>query len=95
MNKTTEERLRDAEERARQAILAVRALKSARHQEQRRREARCKVILGAWLMANRPDLVESIKAGLKRPQDRYAFGLDERPPAYPAGAEPNVGDLNA
>lgn len=92
MTKTTEERLREAEERARHAILQVRALKTERSQEQRRLDARCKVILGAWLMANRPDLVESIKAGLKRPQDRFAFGLD-KPMALSVKQE--VGDPGA
>jgi hypothetical protein len=92
MTKTTEERLREAEERARHAILQVKALKTERSQEQRRLDARCKLILGGWLMANRPDLVESIKAGLQRPQDRYAFGLD-KPLALPPKRE--VGDASA
>lgn len=92
MTKTTEERLREAEERARHAILQVKALKTERSHEQRRLDARCKVILGAWLRANRPDLVESIKADLKRPQDRYAFGLDKHL-ALPAKRE--VGDASA
>jgi hypothetical protein len=35
------------------------------------------VILGNWLMSNRPDLVEQIKAQLTKPQDRAPFGLEE------------------
>lgn len=77
MKKMTEERLREAEERAREAILLVKALKTEHSEEQRRLDVRRKVILGAWLLANRPDLVQSIKEGLQRPQDRYAFGMDQ------------------
>lgn len=50
-------------------------------QAQEARRARAKraqqvAILGGWLMANRPDLVEEIKRALTRKQDRAAFGLE-------------------
>ena len=45
--------------------------------EQRRLRTRQAIILGTWLMANHPDLVDDIKKQLDRPQDRKAFGLDE------------------
>jgi hypothetical protein len=92
MNKSTDERLRDAEERARQAALRVKALKTERSREQRRHDAKRKVILGAWLMANRPDLVETIQRSLHRPQDRAAFGLNVDIPLPIEGPAGESGD---
>lgn len=49
----------------------------ARQSEQdRKARARQAIIIGAWVQANRPELVEEIKAGLTRDQDRAAFGLE-------------------
>lgn len=42
---------------------------------ERARRAQQLAILGGWLMANDPAMVEMIKASLKRRQDRAAFGL--------------------
>jgi len=42
---------------------------------ERKRLERQKIILGGWLMSQRPDMVEHIKGALTRPQDRAAFGL--------------------
>lgn len=45
--------------------------------EDRRNRTRQVIVLGGWLITHRPDLVEQIKTGLRRPQDRRAFGLPE------------------
>jgi hypothetical protein len=73
MKKSTEERLREAEDIQRQAGLRVAALKAERSKEQRQLDARRKVILGAWLIAHKPELVSKAVEGLKRDQDRAAF----------------------
>lgn len=41
---------------------------------QRRLRTRQAIILGGWLLANRPEIVEEVKAHLVRPQDLSAFG---------------------
>ena len=41
---------------------------------QRRVRTRQAIILGGWLLANRPEIVEEVKAQLVRPQDLSAFG---------------------
>lgn len=56
--------------KARRAQLVARASTEAR-----RNRARQAIILGTWLLARRPDVVEQIKSELQRPQDRIAFGL--------------------
>jgi hypothetical protein len=61
-----------------EALRARRAQLVARHSaEERRNRTRQIIILGSWLIAHRPDLVERITSGLQRPQDRKAFGLPE------------------
>lgn len=40
---------------------------------QRRLRTRQAIILGGWLLANRPEIVEEVKAQLVRPQDLSAF----------------------
>ena len=55
--------------RARKAQLLARdgaAMRSAR--------TRQAIILGTWLLAHRPDLVDEVTAQLTRPQDIKAFG---------------------
>ena len=42
---------------------------------ERKRLERQKIILGGWLMSQRPDLVSEIVGQLTRPQDRALFGL--------------------
>lgn len=42
---------------------------------ERKRLERQKIIIGGWLMSQRPDLVSEIVGQLTRPQDRAAFGL--------------------
>lgn len=46
--------------------------------EVRKKRTRQAVILGAWLIEKRPDLVEQIKAQLVRPQDLAAFGIEAK-----------------
>ena len=41
---------------------------------ERKRLERQKIILGGWLMSQRPDLVSEIVGQLTRPQDRALFG---------------------
>lgn len=41
---------------------------------QRRQRTRQAIILGGWLLTNRPEIVEEVKAQLVRPQDLSAFG---------------------
>ncbi len=58
------------------------------HSEARKQRTRKAVILGAWIMEKRPDLVAEIVAQLVRPQDRAAFGIEPEKPtllASPAG----------
>ena len=55
--------------KARKAQLLVRESTT-----QRRLRTRQAIILGGWLLANRPEIVEEVKAQLMRPQDLSAFG---------------------
>ena len=55
--------------KARKAQLLVRESTT-----QRRLRTRQAIILGGWLLANRPEIVEEVKAQLVRPQDLSAFG---------------------
>lgn len=93
MSRTTEERIREAEDRAKQALLKVRALRAERNLEQRRLDARRKSILGGWLIAHRPELVsEIVSRHLPRDQDREAFrgwtpSSHKSPPSAPDQAE--------
>ncbi|MEY2842510.1 MAG: hypothetical protein RI920_547, partial [Pseudomonadota bacterium] len=48
---------------------------STEQAEKRKNTAHQNVIIGAWVRANKPDLVEQIKASLQRPQDRAAFQM--------------------
>jgi hypothetical protein len=41
----------------------------------RRLRTRQAIILGTWLLSERPDVVDLIKTRLVRPQDRQAFDL--------------------
>lgn len=43
---------------------------------EREHSTRQKIVLGGWLLANDLALVEKVKAGLTRDQDRKAFGLE-------------------
>lgn len=52
------------------------AIQARESQRERKARARQAIILGAWVQANRPDVVEACKAALTRPQDRAAFGLE-------------------
>lgn len=71
--------------KARRAQLVARATAEAR-----RNRARQAIILGTWLLARRPEMVEQIKSELQRPQDRLAFGL----PVVPGDASKQV-DVHA
>jgi hypothetical protein len=46
---------------------------------ERRRRTRRSIIIGAWIQQHRPDIVEAVKAGLTREQDRAAFGSRSAP----------------
>lgn len=43
--------------------------------QEREQSTRQKIILGGWILANDLELVEKVKEGLTRDQDRIAFGL--------------------
>lgn len=59
--------------------LKARKAKLMQREDDKARKARARqaIIIGAWVQANRPDLVDEIKEALTRPQDRAAFGLSE------------------
>jgi hypothetical protein len=42
---------------------------------ERKRSTRQAIIVGKWLMARKPEIVEAISKALERDQDRAAFGL--------------------
>jgi len=63
------ERLKDR----RTAVLAQEAA------AERRRRTRRSIIIGAWIQQHRPDIVEAVKAGLTREQDRAVFGVRPSP----------------
>lgn len=73
MARTTAERIRDAQVAAHRAALKLKTLRLAQDNEQRRLAARRKVILGGWLLANRPELVQEIVLSLRRDCDRAVF----------------------
>jgi len=73
MAKTTQEKLEEAEQKAREAMHRVKSLKVERSQERRRADGHRKAILGGWLIANHPELVTKIVSSLKREQDVAAF----------------------
>ena len=58
--------------RARRQKLVAR--ESVKARSLRTRQA---VIIGTWIMGNRPELAEEVVRQLTRPQDRAAFGLEE------------------
>ena len=71
-----------------EALKARRAQLVARlSAEDRRHRTRQTIIVGSWLIAHRPDLLEQIKNELQRPQDRKAFGLPELPDSQPLQPE--------
>lgn len=83
--KTTQEKLREAEDRMRSAENRLRALKQAAKREDARLANKRKIIVGGWLMANRPDLVQQVVKLLKRDQDRAAFVGWQPPPVATSG----------
>lgn len=61
-----------AQLKARKAQLA--AQKNAAERKSRLRKI---IILGAWVLENKPSIVADCKVSLHRPQDRRAFGMPE------------------
>lgn len=59
--------------------LKARKAKLVQREDDKARKARARqaIIIGAWVQANRPDVVEACKEALTRPQDRVAFGLPD------------------
>lgn len=63
--------------------------KDARESKARRAaETRQKIIIGGWVMKNRPELVEEVKKSLSRPVDLAAFQVKETPPPAAPAQEP-------
>ena len=46
---------------------------------QRKARTRQAIIIGAWVLENRPSVAEEAKSALTRKQDRECFGLAEEP----------------
>lgn len=68
-------RIQDIDRQLEQLKARRAALLAQDETRERRRRTRMAIILGTWLMSNRPDLVEQVKGQLARPQDRRTFGI--------------------
>ncbi|RYG21243.1 MAG: hypothetical protein EON93_26115 [Burkholderiales bacterium] len=70
-------RIEDIDRQLEQLKARRAALLAQDETRERRRRTRMAIILGTWLMSNRPDLVDHVKGQLVRPQDRRAFGIGD------------------
>lgn len=71
--KSIEARLQKAREDEAKAAQKVRALQAAVAGVERKRDAKRKIILGAWLMEHHPDACLKAVAALTRESDKAAF----------------------
>lgn len=85
MAKTIEQRLQDAQAAEAKAKQRVRALQSVAAGVERKRDTRRKILLGAWLIEHKPEIIAGIVAKLARESDRDAFA-GWKPPTRPTKA---------
>lgn len=85
MAKTLEQRLQEAQAAEARAKQRVRALQGAAAGVERKRDTKRKILLGAWLIEHKPEVIAGIVAKLARESDRDAFA-DWKPPTRPTKA---------
>lgn len=85
MAKTMEQRLQEAQAAEAKARQRVRALQSAAAGVERKRDTKRKILLGAWLIENKPEVIAGIVDKLARESDRAAFA-GWKPPTRPTKA---------
>lgn len=85
MSKTIEQRLQEAQAAEARAKQRVRALQSAAAGVERKRDTKRKILLGAWLIEHKPEIIAGIVAKLARESDRDAFA-GWKPPTRPTKA---------
>lgn len=93
MAKTIEQRLQEAQAAEAKAKQRVRALQSVAAGVERKRDTKRKILLGAWLIENKPEAIERIVAGLTRESDRAAFE-GWTPPPKKAQEAPKPAQVN-
>lgn len=93
MAKTIEQRLQEAQAAEAKAKQRVRALQSAAAGVERKRDTKRKILLGAWLIEHKPEVIAGIVAKLARESDRAAFE-GWTPPPKKAQEAPKPAQVN-